>query len=91
MGLSLKDVESGIVNVGNVLVQGLEKFNQIRKEAAGVVPTPTTVPVAATAGTVQEKLQKSGTVAEQAANAQGNGNGTLILVAILVAVLLWKG
>lgn len=89
MGLSLKQVTEGAANLGNLLLGGVEKFNTIRREVAGVTPTTASVPAinqaAATTGTVQQKLQTSGTVAQQVEAAT---TGTKLSLVVIVAVVL---
>jgi hypothetical protein len=93
MGLSLETIESGVMNVGNVLLKGVQKFNEIRKEAVGVTPATSTAPInnanAATAGTVQEKLQTSGTLDQQIAKAKG-GNGLFLVVGLILLMMAFR-
>jgi hypothetical protein len=83
MGLSLKDIEAGVVSVGNVAKTAVTKFNEIRQASAGVIPSPTTQPVnvskAATAGTVGEVQREQ---------ASAGGGGLLIVGGILLLLVL---
>lgn len=85
MGLSLKAINQGVADVGNVLLDGVKKFNEIRKEAAGVVPSNTTVAANAT------RAATAGTVAQVATERRDAAGGSAVLVVIgLVLLLLWK-
>jgi hypothetical protein len=94
MGLSLEDISKGVADWGNVVEGTVKKFNSIAKETLGLIPNTTSAPVkvakAAAGGTVQEATQKKGTTTQQVAAASG-GTGTLLIVALIIGLLIWKG
>ena len=93
MGLSLDQVTKGAADLGNFLLAGVAKFNEIRKESAGAAPTTTSAPgnvtTAATTGTAVEAVKRKGTVPAQAATAAGGGNGLVLAVLAIAVIAMW--
>jgi len=83
MGLNLEQVTKGAADIGNVLLGGVKKFNEIRREVAGVQPATSTPAINAA------QASTAGTAPQQAAQAvaKGSDNTSLFLVVGLLLVL----
>ncbi len=83
MGLSLEQVTKGAADIGNVLLSGVQKFNEIRKEVAGAQPATSTPGINAA------QASATGTTQQQAAQpVSGKDNTGLLLVGVLMVLLI---
>lgn len=93
MGLSLEQIQKGVMDWGTVIAGTVGKANEIIKETRGIVASPDSTQKnldKTIAGTVGQQTATKGTVAQQAAVANGElGIGALVVIVLLF--LAWKG
>jgi len=85
MGLSLDDIQKGIMDWGTVIAGTVGKANEIIKETRGITASPTSTQKnldKTVAGTVAQQTATKGTVAEQVAV------GTPITAGQIVVIML---
>jgi hypothetical protein len=93
MGLSLEQVQKGVLDWGTVIAGTIGKANEIIKETRGIVAGPESAQKnldKMMAGTVAQQTATKGTIDQQVANATGGNLGVLILI-VLGLLLLSKG
>lgn len=92
MGVSLDDIQKGVMDWGTLIGGTIAKANEIIKETRGIVASPTSAQanVAKTMdGTVAQQTATKGMVAEQVAIGSPVSVGVIVL--IVLGFLLLKG